>query len=188
MVRTHKSPSLRLKPDSETFSNFFRTALRLPGRDVAVCDMLSAASVAAEYRDWPGALAVRGDQTDRSVTFSPTIQSSESAINQRSLHVLAYNLTRVMNIMGAQPRGSVRKGAVGSKQKSRKSTRCYVRAKRRVELRPSLDVPIIEFHNNRAKKKWCLHGTNNENSATTFLFWELCGQSIDRASNGNAWK
>ena len=121
-------------------------------------------------------------------TSSPTIQSSESAINQRSLHVLAYNLTRVMNIMGAQPRGSVRKGAVGSKQKPRKSTRCYVRAKRRVELRPSLDVPIIEFHNNRAKKKWCLHGTNNENSATTFLFWELCGQSIDRASNGNAWK
>src|SRR4029077_13195397 len=74
-------------------------------------------------------------QTDLS-TSSPTIQSSDSAINQRSLHVLAYNLTRVMNIMGAQPRGSVRKGAVGSKQKPRKSTRCYVRAKRRVELRP----------------------------------------------------
>jgi hypothetical protein len=120
--------------------------------------------------------------------LAPTIQSSESAINQRSLHVLAYNLTRVMNIMGAQPRGSVRKGAVGSKQKPRKSTRCYVRAKRRVELRPSLDVPIIEFHNNRAKKKWCLHGTNNENSVTTFLFRELRGQSIDRASNGSAWK
>src|SRR5580693_3412381 len=54
----------RLEPDSETFSNFFRTALRLPGRDAAVCDMLSAASVAAEYRDWPGALAVREGSSD----------------------------------------------------------------------------------------------------------------------------
>src|SRR5258705_8643317 len=48
----------RLKPDSETFSNFFRTALRLPGRDAPVSDMLSAASVAGEYKHWPGALAV----------------------------------------------------------------------------------------------------------------------------------
>ena len=116
-------------------------------------------------------------QTDLS-TSSPTIQSSDSAINQRSLHVLAYNLTRVMNIMGAQPRGSVRKGAVGSKQKPRKSTRCYVRAKRRVELRPSLDVPTLEFHNNRAKKKRCLHSTNNENSVTRSYLGSYAGNGL----------
>jgi predicted PolB exonuclease-like 3'-5' exonuclease len=57
----------RLEPDSETFSNFFGTALRLPAGIAAISHVLPPASVAAEYEDWPGALAVRGDRTDRSV-------------------------------------------------------------------------------------------------------------------------
>jgi hypothetical protein len=36
--------------------------LRLPGRDAAVCDMLSAASVAAEYGDLARGLGGTGDQ------------------------------------------------------------------------------------------------------------------------------
>jgi hypothetical protein len=40
----------RLEPNSETFSNFFRTALRLPAGIAAVSHMLPPASAAAEER------------------------------------------------------------------------------------------------------------------------------------------
>jgi len=50
---------------SETFSNFFRNALRLPAGIAAMLHVLPPASVAAEYEDWPEALGVRGDQNLR---------------------------------------------------------------------------------------------------------------------------